>query len=154
MAWKKLLCCVMICMILMGCGQEERSAQKALDLRTSLLEAGGCRFTAVIGADYGQRTYSFSVSCLYRTDGSAEISVLQPEEIAGITAVISDRGAQLQFEDLELDFGKMADGNVSPMECCHLLASCWAEAYIASSGKDGDLQRITYLDGFEDEERG
>jgi len=46
----------------------------------------------------------------------------------------------------------MADGRVSPMEACHVLGRSWTGAYIASAGSDGELERITYLDGYEEEE--
>ena len=67
MSWKKLLCCVMMCVVLVGCQGKQSPTQDALDFRTALLEAGGCRFRAVIGADYGDRVYSFTVSSLLYT---------------------------------------------------------------------------------------
>lgn len=152
MSWKKVLICVMICLILPGCDASPKSdMQQALDLRASLLETGGCSFTAVIGADFGERVYSFSVSCDYTAGEGAKITVLQPEEISGIAARVSERGAVIEFEDLELDFGQLAEGNVSPMEAAWLLPHCWEGAYIDSVGQDGDLLRITFLDGYEDE---
>ena len=38
------------------------------------------------------------------------------------------------------------------MEACRLLGQCWTNAYISCSGADGELERVTYLDGYEDEE--
>lgn len=152
MSWKKLLYCVMVCIVLAGCQSQASPTQGALDLRTALLEAGGCRFRAVIGADYGDRIYSFTVSCVYDTDGITELTVLQPEEIAGITARISDGSAIVEFEDLELDFGTMANGVVSPIKACGVLGRCWSASYIFCGGSDGDLERITYLDGYEEKE--
>ncbi len=152
MAWKKALVSGMLCLLLTGCQGEQPPTQKALDLRTGLLNAGGCAFTAAIGADYEDRSYEFTVACTYHADGETVVTVLQPEEIAGIKAVISDHRASLEFEDLALDFGPMANGNVSPMEACRLLADCWTGAYISACGPDGDLERITYLDGYEDDQ--
>ena len=152
MPWKKLLCCVIICLILSGCQHQVSPTQDALDFRTALLEAGGCQFQAVIGADYGDRVYSFTVTCMYNTDGTASITVLQPEEIAGITAKVSENGTKIEFENMALDFGVMANGTVSPMMACQVLGRCWSSSYISCGGSDGDLQRITYLDGYEEEE--
>ena len=152
MLWKKLLCCVIMCIVLAGCQNKASPTQEALDLRTDLLEAGGCRFRAVIGADYGDRVYSFTVSCAYDTDGITELTVLQPEEIAGISAKIFDSSAIVEFEDLELDFGVMANGVVSPMKACSILGRCWSASYISCGGSDGELKRITYLDGYEEKE--
>ena len=152
MIWKKLLCCVVMCIVLSGCQSQTSPTQGALDLRTALLEAGGCSFRAVIGADYGDRVYSFTVSCEYDTDGITELTVLQPEEIAGISAQISDSSTIVEFEDIALDFGKMANGAVSPVKACSVLGRCWSTSYISCGGSDGDLERITYLDGYEEQE--
>ncbi len=152
MSWKKWLICVMMVAVLSGCRKENPPTQKAVDFRTALLGAGGCSYTAVIDADLGERVYSFSVACTFRTDGSAELEVLQPQEIAGIRVSMDGQSAALEFADLSLDFGEMADGKVSPMEACRLLGQCWTAAYISCAGSDGELERITYLDGYEEEE--
>ncbi len=152
MVWKKILCCVIMVLLLAGCGQSREPAQEALDLRTALLEAGGCTFLADIRADFGERVYEFSVSCDYTAGENAKIEVVQPEEIAGISATVSGDGAAVEFDGMALDFGTMAGGRVSAMEAAWLLCSCWHSAYISSAGKDGDLLRITYLDGYDDDE--
>ena len=153
MFWKKALVCGMICLLLTGCGGKPQSdLQRARDLRTALLEAGGCSFTAAITADFGDRVYDFSVQCDYAPESGARITVLQPEEISGITAQVTGRDAVVEFEGLALDFGQMAGGNVTPMESAWMLAHCWDSAYVDSAGADGDLLRITYLEGYRDRE--
>lgn len=152
MSWKKWLICVMMVVVLSGCQKASPPTQKAIAFRTALLSAGGCSFTSVIDADFGDRVYSFSVACTFKTDGTAELEVLQPEEIAGIRAKTDGQSAALEFEDIVLDFGVMADGKVSPMEACPLLGQCWTAAYISCAGSDGELERVTYLDGYEKEE--
>ena len=150
MVWKKVLCCVMMFLCLTGCGRGNQPAQQALDLRTALLEKGGCSFTADMTVDFPDRAYDFSVSCEYLSGEHAKITVLQPEEITGITAKVSGSGAAVVFDDIALDFGKLANGNVSAMEAPWLLAKCWDSAYISAAGKDGDLLRVTYLEGYDD----
>ena len=142
----------MMVVVLSGCQKASPPTQKAIDFRTALLSAGGCSFTSVIDADFGDRVYSFSVACTFKTDGTAELEVLQPEEIAGIRAKTDGQSAALEFEDIVLDFGVMTDGKVSPMEACPLLVQCWTAAYISCAGSDGELERVTYLDGYEKEE--
>lgn len=148
MVWKKVLYCAIMILILTGCGQNREPAQVALDLRTDLLEAGGCTFDADIRADFGERAYDFSISCDYTAGESARVEVLRPEEIAGIAATVSGSGVGVEFDGVALDFGTMANGNVSAMEAPWLLAKCWNDAYISSGGEDGDLCRITYLEGY------
>ena len=152
MLWRKLLCAILSLLLLTGCSTGSKPTQKALDFRTALMEAGGCSFTADIMADYDQRVYNFTVTCDYKTTGSAVITVTAPEEIAGISATVSADTATLEFDGLELEFGQMANGLISPMEASRLLAQCWLSAYIDSAGADGDLERITYLDGYREKE--
>lgn len=138
--------------LLTGCSAKNPSTQKALDLRVKLMEAGGCSFTADITADYDQRVYDFSVTCDYQAGQEAKITVTEPEEIAGISAKISADTARLEFDGLELEFGQMANGLVSPMEACWVLTQSWNSGYIHSVGADEELMRITCLDGYGDKE--
>lgn len=152
MSGRKLLPVILALFLLTGCKADKAPTQRALDFRTALMEAGGCSFTAAICADYDQRVYDFTVTCDYTTGGSAVITVTEPEEIAGISATVSSENARLEFDGLELDFGQMADGLISPMEAGWLLGQCWTGAYIDCAGADGDLERITYLDGYREKE--
>lgn len=144
-----ILCCLVLC--LTACGEKNQPTQIALDFRTGLMEAGGCSFTAVVTADYGDKVYPFTLECSYTGD-SARLQVLEPESIAGIAATVSGDGAVLEFDGVELDFGKLANGFPSPVAIPWLLGQCWTGAYIAWAGSDGDLERITYLRGYNDQE--
>lgn len=151
-ALKKLwiLCCLVLCLTACG-GEKSQPTQKALDFRTGLMEAGGCSFTAVVTADYGEKVYSFTLDCSYNGD-KTRLRVLEPESIAGIAATVSGNGAVLEFDGVELEFGKLANGFPSPVAAPWLLGQCWTGEYIAWAGPDGDLERITYLRGYDDEE--
>ena len=39
-----------------------------------------------------------------------------PENLAGISASVSLDGAKVEFEDVQLELGQMAEGHVSPMQ--------------------------------------
>ena len=142
----------LLLLTLTGCNMQETPTQRALDLRTSLMNAGGCSYTAVIRAEYEDRAYTFSAACTYTAGENAVIEVLQPEEISGIRATVSQDGAKVQFDGIELDFGQMAEGNVSPMSVGWLLPHCWDNAYIDCAGMDGDLYRFTCLEGYNEKE--
>lgn len=152
MVWKKLVFCVMICTVLSACAAKSAPTQSGLDLRTSLLEAGGCSFQAVIGADLGDRVYRFTVNCRYTAGGQTELTVLQPEELSGISATVAQDGVSVTFDSAELDFGPMANELVSPITACQVLGRCWTGGYLESGGTDGALERITCLDGYEEQE--
>ena len=148
----KLCSLLLCCFILAGCsGEKVQAGQSALDFRTDLMAHNGCSFTAQISADYGDQVYAFTLKC--RSDGEeTRLQVTEPDAIAGIAATVSADGTKLQFDDAELDFGKLANGYVSPVTVPWLLVQCWMGEYIAWSGADGDLERVTYLRGYDDAE--
>lgn len=151
MPCKKLLSLLFCVCILSGCEKTGAPMQHALDFRTALTEAGGCSYTAAVTASYEDRVYDFSLSCQYQ-DGETELEVLEPKSIAGITASVARDGAELEFDGALLEFGKMANGYVAPVAVPWLLCQCWAGEYIAYAGPDGDLERVTYLRGYNDAE--
>lgn len=135
--------------IFTGCAEKQTYDEQALRFRTDLMKAQECSFKADITADFGDRVYLFSVEARMN-DTSAQIQVLSPEEIAGITATVAEDGVSLAYDGVTLELGEMAQGRVSAMAACWVLYECWAGQYIAYSGRDGDLTRVTYLKGYED----
>ena len=148
---KKLVAGLFCLLFLTGCAGKQDPAQCGLDLRTALMEAGGCSFSADVTAHYEDRAYVFSMTCICE-DGETALCVTAPETIAGITATVKSGGTQLEYDGAILDFGKLANGYVSPVSAPWLLVQCWSGAYIAYAGADGELERITYLRGYEEEE--
>lgn len=142
---------VMLLLCLVGCSRKEAPAQNALDFRTALTQAQGCSFVAEVRADYGEKLYDFTLEATY-TPEETTLTVTAPQAIAGISAVVTNDGAKLKFDGMELDFGELANGYVSPVSVPWLLGQCWLEEYISAAGSDGDLERVSYLRGYDDEE--
>ena len=151
MPWKKLLVLLCCMLLLTGCAGKREPVQSALDLRTKLMESGGCSFDSDIIAHYEDRAYQFSLCCQY-ADGKTTLTVTAPEEIAGITAYVERGQTQLEFDDTILELGELANGYVSPVAAPWLLVQCWLEEYIAYAGPDGEAERVTYLQGYNDAE--
>ena len=125
--------------------------QTALELRTALLERG-CSFTAEIEAHLADGTAAFTLACVCRPDGETELEVRLPESVAGITATVQPDGKNVRFDDVGLDFGLLADGQLAPMAIPQLLYRCWTEEYIREAGKDKESCSAVYLSGFGDRE--
>lgn len=142
---------MLTCLIIAGCQKEETTMQTALDFRTELLSAGGCHFLCDVQADYGEKVYSFSLDCEY--DGEdARLTVLQPENISGISATVHGEDATVEFDGISLQFGELAKGKVAPLSIPWLLGSAWTKDYISYSGQDGEHVRLTCLKGYDDNE--
>lgn len=143
-----------ICFLLSACGGQtsDRNLQKALDFRTALMASAGCTFEAQVLADYGERVYDFTLQCEYVPDHEAKLTVISPDIISGICAVINSDGTNVEFDGASLDFGQMANGYVAPMKVPFLLGRAWCSEYIHSVGQDGDYLLVSYMMGYGDRE--
>lgn len=142
------LCLVMV--LLSGCGGKETAGVKeAMAFRTSLLAAQGYSFSGNITADYGDRSCGFSVDCRGDRQGNLFFTVTAPETIAGISGQIDGQGGKLTFDDTALDFGLLADGQVSPVTCPYFMTEAWRNAYLSSAGQTEDGLRVTFDTSFD-----
>ena len=142
---------ILLCLLTACGGKESDVLQAPMDFRASLLEAGGCSFSASISADYGDSVNEFTVFCECMTDGTAHISVTAPDSIAGIEAELSDCGKTLVFGETAVAFATLANGNLAPVCAPSVLTAAWTSAYIRSSGNEADTVRTTYEYGYDEE---
>ena len=83
-------------------------------------------------------------------DGTAKLTLLAPETIAGIAATVSDSGGKITYDGMSAEFGLLANGTVVPAAAPALTAECWASEYIAAAGYEEALCRVTYEKGFDE----
>lgn len=139
-----------VLLILSGCAAAE-PAQLPLTFRTELLQAGTCSFTAEVCADYGDTVAPFTLTCVWTPDGT-ELTVAQPDSIAGISARVADSAAYVTYDDAQLGLGSLADGTLAPLAAPYVLAQCWAGEYIDATGTEDGLLRVRYRMGYEAQE--
>lgn len=144
---KKCLPLLLAVVLLCGCGREE--AGVGLSLRETLLAAQGCSFDAVVTADYGDKTYEFSMACIGDAQGNIHFTVTAPETIAGIAGSISTAGGRLTFDDQMLAFPLLADGEVSPVSAPWLFLHTLRGGYIRSGCRVDGGSRLTVDDSYE-----
>lgn len=140
-----MLCALLVC----GCAREEDVLEPAIGFRAAVLQAGGCAFHAKIEADFGDRVEVFAVDCDYSTDGTAQLTLTEPETLAGITATITERGGKITYDGMSADFGLLANGNVIPAAAPALTALSWCGEYISAAGWEEELYRVTYEKDFD-----
>lgn len=126
--------------------------RRALDFRSQLLQSGKCSFTASTKINYDDELYRFTVKAVCGTDGSCEMTVTEPNSIAGITASIGAEGGSLRFGDTAVGFDALAGGRLSPMQLPQLLCTAAASDYISAVGMDADQLRVTFLHGYDEDE--
>ena len=146
---KRLGSILVLFLLLTGCGVRNEELDQIMALRAKLLRAAGCRFDAVVTADYGEKIHSFSLQCSADSQGNLSFTVLEPETITGIAGTISGEGGKLTFADTALAFELLADGQVTPVSAPWLLIKTLRGGYVTSCGRDGDLLRVAIDDSYD-----
>lgn len=147
---KRLLTVIVVLLFLPGCGSENDCLQKGLALRERLL-SNSCSFTAEITADYGDKTYSFSMGCTADANGDLKFIVRSPESISGIAGTLTAGSGFLTFEDKALAFPLLADGELSPVSAPWLLIKTLRSGYLSSAGMVGDGVQLVINDSYEED---
>ena len=134
-----------------GCTGKTDEIERGMALRSSLLSAESCRFDAEITADYGDKVYTFTLSCMGNAKGDLTFEVKQPESIAGITGKIDAQGGKLTFDDTVLHFDWMADGQISPISAPWIMFHTLRSGYLRAAGREEGFLRLTIDDTYEED---
>lgn len=148
---KRIPALLLVLLLLSGCANARNQIDRALFLRTRLLQGEGCSFTARITADYGEQLHTFTLDCKGDHLGNLIFTVAEPETIAGITGLISTEGGKLTFQDTALEFPLLADGQVTPISAPWLLLKTLRGGYLTGAGEEGNLLRLTVDDSYEED---
>ncbi len=144
----KWVCWILVlCLLCGGCADTEGELNRVLHLRASLQEKG-CKFNAVITADYADHTYTFVMSCSTDASGHLSFEVLHPESIAGISGTIGSDGGKLTFDDVALSFSMLADGQITPVSAPWILVKTLLGGYISASTMEGQMLHVTANDSY------
>lgn len=147
---KQLWIIVVLAIMLCGCGSDNEEIQFGMQLRQSMLK-NSSSFTADITADYGDKSYTFSIGCTADPSGNLSFIVLSPESISGIAGKITAESGFLSFDDAALAFPHLADGEISPVSAPWILVKTLRSGYIASAGSEGEQTLLTIYDSYEED---
>lgn len=145
---KRAAAAMLAAVLLAGCSGVPKEMERGLALRTKLLSAGECSFDGEITADYGDKLYTFSLSCVGDSKGAVRFLVTQPEAISGITGVLDSDDGALTFGDTVLAFPMLAGGQLSPVSTPWLFLKTLRGGYITSAGMEGEYLRLSIDDSY------
>lgn len=145
---KKIWLILLLLLTLCGCYGNNEGFDRAMELRTSLLNGKGCGFDADIRADFSDKTYEFSMNCQVDTHGDLFFTVQSPEYIQGITGVIQGQSGKLTFGDTALAFPLQGDGYLSPASGPWVMIRALRSGYVRSCATEGNLYRMTVDDSY------
>lgn len=138
-------------LLLTGCSAAPKQMDRAMALRTKLLQAASCGFDAEIAADYGDKLYLFGMRCTADKNGDMTFQVTAPKSIQGITGTITREGGAITFDQTALHFDLLADEQLSPVSAPWVMLKALRGGYITSAGMDNDLLRVCVNDSYDDD---
>lgn len=146
---KRLAVCLAL-LFLTGCS-ESSELREGIELRSRLLQASQCSFSVSIQADFGDTLSEFAMDCTGDKDGDIVFTVTAPESIAGISGTLSGSGGKLTFDDTALDFGYLADGELSPVSGPWIFLNTLRSGNILSACEEEGNIRLSVDDSYEDD---
>ena len=147
----KRFACLLLLLFFTGCTGKTGEIERGLALRSRILSAESCSFDAEITADYGDKVYTFTLSCVGNAKGDLVFEVKQPESISGITGKIDNHGGKLTFDDTVLHFDLMADDQISPISAPWILLKTLRSGYLRAAGMEEGYLRLTIDDTYEED---
>ena len=146
---KRLAVCLAL-LFLTGCS-ESSELREGIELRSRLLQASQCSFSVSIQADFGDTLSEFAMDCTGDEEGDLAFTVTAPESIAGISGTLSGSGGKLTFDDTALDFGYLADGELSPVSGPWIFLNTLRSGNITSACKEEEKIRLSVNDSYEED---
>lgn len=147
---KRIVGILCLLVLLAGCTGKEAELDRAMSLRAKLF-AQGVTFDADITADYGDKTYTFSMNCQSDTQGNLTFAVTSPTTITGVTGTVSATGGKLTFDEQALAFDMMADDQLSPVSGPWILMQTLRSGYLTSCTLENELLRVAIDDSYADD---
>jgi hypothetical protein len=146
---KRISLILVIVILLTGCANGNDQLDRALALR-SKVQQKQVTFDVDMTADYGDKTYDFSMSCKGDTTGNLTFTVTAPKTIAGITGTVSRGTGKLTFDDQMLAFEILSDGLLSPVCGPWVMLKALQSGYLTSCGEENAELRVTIDDSYQD----
>lgn len=134
--------------MLTGCASSQAEMDKIVVLRQKILSSDNCEFETVITADYGDRIYTFALSCKSDSLGNVEFRVISPETISDISGVISGESGKLNFDEQVLVFDTIADGQLSPVSAPWVFVHTLRGGYIKGCEKVAEGLHVQIDDSY------
>ena len=127
---------LLLCLCLCGCVGESEDNELTLLLRADFLSRTGCSGTMDLTADYGQRVYEYTGDFSETEQDGLSMVITAPDEVAGITAHITDGQTALEYDGLQLETGPLNSDGLSPMDALSAFFTAMESGYMAETGSE------------------
>ncbi len=130
---KAALFALMMTLLLAACGGEERDSVAVLQQQYAAVEAAVMEANITCHCD--DEVCRYELSCDY-TPVCSTVTVLAPEELAGISASVKDGVLTLSYDDISLDAGTCTEAALSPVTVLPKLMEAAAGGYVTEESRE------------------
>lgn len=130
---RKCLVCVLMTILLTGCGKAgvSEAEELALAVRGEYLAMDSCAVQAAITADYGQRVYQYELAAAVNGEETV-LTLSAPETVAGLTARITGEDSRLEFDSLSVETGPLDGSDLTPVSALPALLEAARSGYMTA----------------------
>ena len=125
---------MILLLLFTGCGGKKQ-IRDAQSLQQQFCAMDSCCMEGEVTCQYEQQERRYTLRCEWRPERSV-VTVLAPEELAGITAVIQGEDLTLQYQGTSLGVGRLSALELSPAQCMPMLLQALRCGYITSIGEE------------------
>lgn len=137
---KALLFAPMLMLLLIACSAgEEENVVTVLQQQYAAVEAA--TMEAEVVCHYGDEVRTYTLLCAY-TPETSTVTVLSPENLAGISAQVNNGTLTLRYDDISLDAGTYSAAAVSPVVALPKLMEAAAWGYPAQQSEETLGERL------------
>lgn len=137
---KAMLFVLTLMLLLTACGGgEETNAVTQLQQQYAAVESA--TMEAEITCHYNEEVRTYTLLCAY-TPTKSTITVLAPENLAGITAQVENGTLTLRYDDISMDAGTYSAAAVSPVVALPKLMEAAAWGYPAQQSEETIGERM------------
>ena len=108
-------------LLLTSCGGGAKAEREIEARREEYAASQDLRFTAKLRANVGETLFSCTLECADTPEGT-RLRVVEPELIAGVTALLRPGETELEYDGVSLFVGDLSASGLSPLTAAPMLA--------------------------------
>ena len=136
---------ILLLAALCACGGGTDDNDLFLSLREDFQNMDTWSGQAALTADYGQRVYDYSLTFTGSREEGTVLTILAPEEAAGITAEAKEGRTWLDYDGVRLETGPLDPAGLSPMDALPALLEAMETGSVTETGTENDGTRDILL---------
>ncbi len=130
-------CALAMILLLSGCSSGNAAYAVFTQFRETLNGMESLSITAGVNTDYGSYVFDCTLALKWNSESnSAEITVIEPESVAGIRAVLTEGKWKLGADTVLRGAGDIENRTLAPLTALYKMLCAWQSAPVTSSCLD------------------